>query len=129
MLAKLDQEVEEFTRRLNANWKPRTAPKPQAASAQSTSDSVAAVRSLLTSCLQSLGLADQLKVRAREGGWVDTRAVALTGVRFHAQVTATNRIANAFAPSAVDRTASVRVAGGTLSMRVVTAFVPDVKEP
>ena len=45
------------------------------------------------------------------------------------QVTATNRVANAFALSAVDRTASVRVPGGTLSMRVVTAFVPDLKEP
>ena len=61
LLAKLDQEVEEFTRRLNANWKPRTAP-PAQASAQTTPDGVAAVRSLLTSCLQSLGLGDQLKV-------------------------------------------------------------------
>ena len=64
LLAKLDQEVEEFTRRLNANWKPR-APPPAQASAQTTPDgvaAVAAVRSLLTSCLQSLGLGDQLKV-------------------------------------------------------------------
>ena len=76
LLAKLDQEVEEFTRRLNANWKPRTAAPPPQASVQSAPDGVAAVRSLLTSCLQSLGLADQLKVCAL----LTRRDVALTGV-------------------------------------------------
>ena len=78
LLAKLDQEVEEFTRRLNANWKPRTAAPPPQASTQATPDGVAAVRSLLTSCLQSLGLADQLKVCP--AGLSNTRAVALTSV-------------------------------------------------
>lgn len=63
LLAKLDQEVEEFKSRLNAKWQPRPAPPQQASAQQSTSENVAAVRSLLTSCLQSLGLADHLQVR------------------------------------------------------------------
>lgn len=63
LLAKLDQEVEEFRGRLNAKWQPRPAPPQPASAQQSTSENVAAVRSLLTSCLQSLGLADHLQVR------------------------------------------------------------------
>ena len=43
-------------------------------------------------------------------------------------MTTTKRTVAAFVLPTVDRTASVRVAGGTLSMRVVTAFVPDAKE-
>jgi len=58
----------------------------------------------------------------------DYAAVLTARVSFHAKVTTTKRSATAFAPVAVDRTASVRVAGGVLSMRVVTAFVPDVTE-
>ena len=82
MLARVDLEVEAFTRRLNAKWQPRPAPPPQASAQKSMQDNVAAVRSLLTSCIQSLGLTDQLQVRAPVLARAGQRAVVLTAISY-----------------------------------------------
>jgi hypothetical protein len=118
--------VEDFARRLNASWQSPAAkaPAPQKADAER----VAAVQSLLSGCLSSLGLSKHLQVRrlGRCGppkSRADRRAWCVAP-----QVVAARQGGGAAAAPArwdVDRTASARVPGGTLSLRVVTSFTPD----
>jgi hypothetical protein len=67
LLEKLDKEVEDFARRLNANWR---SPLAEAAAAKASAprpepNAVAvSVQSLLSRLLQGAGLAAQLQVRA-----------------------------------------------------------------
>ena len=67
LLAKLDKEVEDFARRLNANWRSpvpeAAAAAPSAAPRQQPAAVVASVQSLLNTLLSSMSLSSHLQVR------------------------------------------------------------------
>ncbi len=63
LLEKLDKEVEDFARRLNANWQSPLAAAKVSTQRVETEALAAGVQSLLTRFIQSLGLAKHLQVR------------------------------------------------------------------